>query len=489
MESKSNLVVDSHIQNEGNGWAGSGANPWHLDDDTESILFLTNESDKAARFGFCVTANDIHYYLTMLRLNPHETRVIDLRKLRDAQVPDYKNNLIPANATDGSVTWIRSDNVPVMGRLMIINRHAGMASNYDCCTCPCPSTLMPYYAPEVTPYGAILAIGDSVQLDATVYYLVCNYLVYPEDVTDYVSWSEADQSGQSVATVNGQGVVTAQNQGIAQISTSEIDDCANYYYDDSQWPPCTCVDWEGVAGVATINVTTSPSIWGPARVPLSTGGSNGQNSISLSAIVYPSGGSYSWTTSSSKVSLSGASSSTVTVTAVAASANRGDVPITLTYTYNNQPNSATANITVVQPSTLQVIGDTTNSSHTCVGGTGTNACFQSYFTGSGSYSSYLRWRTYLIMDQFTNDRQWIQGFNLDIQESYSTPTGPCSGSSVAIGRSSLGDTIQDCFYFCAATCQSNGSCSVSATQTATVNGYTVVAESVTWTCSGVSVSP
>jgi len=103
VESRSNLVVDGHVQNEGNGWTGSGVNPWHLDDDTESILFLNNESDKPARMAFSVTANDVHYSLTQLRLAPHETRLIDLRKLRDAQVPDFKKNLIPATASDGSV--------------------------------------------------------------------------------------------------------------------------------------------------------------------------------------------------------------------------------------------------------------------------------------------------------------------------------------------------------------------------------------------------
>ena len=54
-----------------------------------------------------------------MQLNAHETRAIDLRKLRDAQQPDCKNNKIPAAAADGSVTWVRLDNVPVMGRLMV----------------------------------------------------------------------------------------------------------------------------------------------------------------------------------------------------------------------------------------------------------------------------------------------------------------------------------------------------------------------------------
>jgi hypothetical protein len=83
-----------------------------LDEDTESILFLTNESDQPARIGFRATANSVTYYLTKLQLNPHETRAIDLRKLRDAQQPDSKKNKVPA-ATDGSVIWVRAANLPV----------------------------------------------------------------------------------------------------------------------------------------------------------------------------------------------------------------------------------------------------------------------------------------------------------------------------------------------------------------------------------------
>jgi hypothetical protein len=101
-------------------------------------LFLTDEGDKPARIGFSVTAGGVHYYLTSLELAPRETRAIDIRQLRDAQVADFKGNTIPANATDGSVDWIRLDDVPVMGRPVVINHNGGVASNYDCRTCPCP---------------------------------------------------------------------------------------------------------------------------------------------------------------------------------------------------------------------------------------------------------------------------------------------------------------------------------------------------------------
>jgi hypothetical protein len=43
-----------------------------------------------------------------------------LPKLRDAQQPDLKGNKIPVAAMDGAVNWIRLDNVPVMGRLVVL---------------------------------------------------------------------------------------------------------------------------------------------------------------------------------------------------------------------------------------------------------------------------------------------------------------------------------------------------------------------------------
>jgi hypothetical protein len=58
----------------------------------------------------------------------------------------------------------------------------------------------------------------------------------------------------------------------------------------------------GIGPTATVRPTVSIS--GPSYVPLRTGASTGPNSMTLSATVNPSGGTYSWTTSSNKVSLS-----------------------------------------------------------------------------------------------------------------------------------------------------------------------------------------
>ena len=54
-------VVHAPVENEGDGWAGSGADPWRLDNQTESVLFLTDETDKPARIGFSVTAQRVPF--------------------------------------------------------------------------------------------------------------------------------------------------------------------------------------------------------------------------------------------------------------------------------------------------------------------------------------------------------------------------------------------------------------------------------------------
>jgi len=191
------LVVDARTMNEGDGWAGSGSNPWHLDSQTESILFLTDESDMPARIGFHVVANGVTYHLTSLKLNPHETRAINIRKLRDAQNTDFLKNKIPANASDGSVEWNRIDNVAVTGRVVVIQKNQGTASAYDCCMCPCPES---YQSLSVIPFSAYLTVGGSVLLGAMGNYQACNH--GPIDYIDDSFWATWTSGTTGVAVMN-----------------------------------------------------------------------------------------------------------------------------------------------------------------------------------------------------------------------------------------------------------------------------------------------
>jgi len=224
VEQKRDLVIDSRLANEGEGWAGSGANPWHLDNETESILFLTDMGEKEVRIGFVAQASGVPYYLTDLKLSPHETRAIDMRKLRDAQKADFRGNKIPATASDGSVIWIRLDDVPVMGRLVVMQRHKAIASNYDCSTCICPAN---YTALSQTPAPSCLGPHFKMQCTCTGTYTNCNGTNSYRTETSSATWTS---SNTAVATMDSttKGLAHGVAAGTATITSSYTDKTWNY---------------------------------------------------------------------------------------------------------------------------------------------------------------------------------------------------------------------------------------------------------------------
>lgn len=250
VEQNQNLIVDALVENEGNGWLESGVNPWHLDKDTDSVLFLTNMGDKAVGIGFKVNSNGVHYYITDLRLNPHETRAIDIRTLRDAQRPDVDGNKIPAAATDGSLMWVRCDNVPVEGRLMVIRRGHGLASSYDCTGgCPCPTDFA-YGALSTTPGSATIVASTSTQLKAMIWVTDCNNNTYQTEVTGQSQWTS---SAASVATVY-LGDVTGKGGGTTDV-TASFTGCTNW-----RWSPTCVCEHSGTTyaySAITVQVPTS----------------------------------------------------------------------------------------------------------------------------------------------------------------------------------------------------------------------------------------
>ena len=118
-----------------------------------------------------------------------------------------------------------------MGRVVVITRHGGVASNYDCCNCPCSANFTGQL--EVSPSSVNLVPGGTAQLNATAVYQSCTASLYFYSETAVSSWSS---QSPSVATVSA-GMVTAQNGGTANI-TAAWTDCASWYYNPRNHPPC-----------------------------------------------------------------------------------------------------------------------------------------------------------------------------------------------------------------------------------------------------------
>jgi hypothetical protein len=270
VESAGNMLVDSIVQNEGNGWAGSGANPWHLDQDTESILFLTNSSNQPAHIGFQVTASgSAPYFLNKLLLNAHETRAINIRQLRDAQKPDFRKNLIPSGATDGSVIWVRGDNLPVVGRVMQINRKAGLASNYDCGQCACPYNYTPSLN-EMNPTSLYVAVGSENSFLFEAGFVDCNQMDYWYDDSSSASWSSGTPS---IASIQGYGLVKGVSGGTASISASFSSN--DYSFNGSYCNPT--LEPGNASGPTTVPTATITVNLGPPPSSRSSSFSAGDN--------------------------------------------------------------------------------------------------------------------------------------------------------------------------------------------------------------------
>jgi hypothetical protein len=259
VEEKGDLVIDSRLANERDGWVGSGAHPWRLDEETESILFLTNMSEKSARIGFDMVAGGVHYYLTRLKLKPHETRAIDLRKVRDEQKPDLKGHKVPAGATDGSVVWTRLDHLPVMGRLVVLQRHKSMASSYDCYICDCAPD---FFDLDLDPAAIAILVYESILFEGVAWFQEhCNQYQWPYNVD--ASFSSLSPP---VATITTEGTATGQSGGTATIKALYND----YYYTYDR-VLIDCIEHPrqrtgyGTAKVFTFTVNILPSTIAPVN--------------------------------------------------------------------------------------------------------------------------------------------------------------------------------------------------------------------------------
>jgi hypothetical protein len=152
--------------------------------------------------------------------------VINLGSLRDAQAADCKNNKIPPGATDGAVNWVRIDNVPVTGRLVVVQRNGGVASNYDCCTCQCPLSLMGSGA-TISPLTGFMAVGNAADFLFTAVFENCNNVQYPYNETNYAAWS----SGNTIVMTMDQtyhGEAHGLSSGTAG-NQAQVSECGYYY--------------------------------------------------------------------------------------------------------------------------------------------------------------------------------------------------------------------------------------------------------------------
>ena len=454
IEAKGDLVIDSRLANEGDGWAGSGGHPWHLDDETDSVLFLTNMGDKVTPIGCQVQANGIHYYLTDLELKPHETRAVSLRKLRDAQKPDLFGSKIPPDATDGSVVWGRASNVPVMGRLVVMQRHKGVASNYDCTLCQCGFRLGSTSL-HMSPPSATIVVGGSQQFNAIADMYDCYGNYYPIPVTYSSGWSSSPSSVASVSAGN----VTGNAGGTALIQAA--------YSGCMCWSLigycCYCNSQGTAGGAAQVKVKPNISSISPPR---------GLIGVSTSVTISGSGfGTNPTVSAGTGITVTRGTFNDTQIHATFAVANNapsGNHSVTVS---TAQGTSNSVNFYVQVPTGLSLVTTTSQGPASCG-------------EGMAGWDRWVRWQ---VLDQ---GGQAIQRA-MSVSDSINIGSPNTCGASPETGTASTDSSGQfaDHYYLCSTGCI-GGTCQTNASQTYTVAGFVLSSDvkSIVYSCSSITIN-
>ena len=158
------------------------------------------------------------YNIPLQEMDAGQTVEVDIKKLRDDQVPDVLGHLIPLSVTGGQLDWgPRAHRGEFIGRLVQYSPSGAMASSFSCVgACLCDNS---FGSAVIYPGLFSGFIGDTFGLQSTETDVDCNQqVVYTYNVgpTQGLQYSSSDST---VVTINN-GTATLVGFGQAEITAS-----------------------------------------------------------------------------------------------------------------------------------------------------------------------------------------------------------------------------------------------------------------------------
>ena len=232
----SGMVVETPVRNVSTPRGGN--NPWMLDGDFTSVLYVKNTGDKPAQFVSKIWHAQGEYTIGLTEVGPGETAAIDIRKLRDEGVKDWEGHVLPPQITSGQVQWQRNTGPFLIGRVLTASQSLAMASNMSCGTTCCCSPRTATVA--LIPSSDTSLVGQNMQQQAKETDTACDGTTTTYSLnTSTMTWSS---SNAPVASVNSSGYVSCLAQGSATITGTKFVSTVKKTICDGGIGCCSCLD-------------------------------------------------------------------------------------------------------------------------------------------------------------------------------------------------------------------------------------------------------
>lgn len=195
--------------------SSTGGYPWRIEGDSSTVVYIKNVTDQPREYNLQLNFNGGVYAPGLKTVAAGQTVALDIRHLRDNQVPDAHGQMIPLEATNGQVHWsLRGPSkIVLIGRAEQADVSRGMSSSYACANC-CGDSFDSGWVDPGYVEGTVDGITTffAIEQDRNCYgSLLSPFLV------NYPSWSSSDPS---VASCDSNGVATALNPGSTNIDAS-----------------------------------------------------------------------------------------------------------------------------------------------------------------------------------------------------------------------------------------------------------------------------
>jgi hypothetical protein len=259
-DNRTGLTYDVPLRDSGKVRNLTGSYPWRIDDDYSTVVSITNAGTQPARFQVEIRYPGGPYSIKPRQLEPGQTAVFDLRKMRDEEAPDRTGKALAVNR--GQFHWsvvATPGEAHLIGRAEVISRSARVASSYSCPTC-CPDS-GPFGGFDPSSYT--LAIDGSIATSSSGAYYDCYWNSYPTTMwfSSLSTWyPEVATFTEGTEDLHGEGAGFTWAVGTYDHIEWWTDnmDCYQYYYPAESDAPvdveCTKPSSETTSGVGWDNL-------------------------------------------------------------------------------------------------------------------------------------------------------------------------------------------------------------------------------------------